>query len=129
MSLADAGVASLISMVWCIVIVRWIVVMVRHPMLGVGGCPRCLVVRFVNMLAVWAVTWTVWTELYQRAVTFGTLLSEPLCVVADDVTYQEGIGALGGTMCDCDGVVTVDRVVLVAMARLTVGGGVVGMVR
>ena len=35
---------------------------------------------------------------------FRTLLSEPLCVITDDMTYQEKIEALSGTICDIDDV-------------------------
>ena len=34
----------------------------------------------------------------------GTLLSEPLCVITDDMTYQEKIEALSGTIYDYDDV-------------------------
>ena len=45
--------------------------------------------------------------LYRRAVTVapvGTLPSESLCVVTDDMTYQERIEALSGTIYDHDDV-------------------------
>ena len=35
---------------------------------------------------------------------FRTLLSEPLCVIMDDMTYQEKIGSLSGTIYDYDDV-------------------------
>ena len=35
---------------------------------------------------------------------FGSLLSEPLCVITNDVTYQEKIEALSGTIYDYDDV-------------------------
>ena len=78
----------------------------RHPMSGVGGCLRFVTIRFGNVLAMWAATRIVWTEPYRKPVTstpFRTLLSEPLCVITDDMTYLE-IEALSGTMYDYDDV-------------------------
>ena len=61
-----------------------------------------------HLLTMWAVTRTVWTELYRRAVMInypvGTLSSEPLCVITDGMTYQEKIEALSGTIYDYDDV-------------------------
>ena len=92
------------SMVRCIVIVRWIVVIVRRPMLGVVRCPKFVMIWFVNMLTMWAATRTVWTRLFRRVVVIGTLSSEPLCVITDDITYREKIEALSGTIYDYDDV-------------------------
>ena len=56
----------------------------------------------------WAATRIVWTEPYLKAgdeYPFRTLLSEPLCVITDDMTYQDKIEALSGTIYDYDDVI------------------------
>ena len=68
--------------------VIWMVVVVSHSMSGVGGCPRFVTIRFGNVLAMWAVTRIVWTEPHYEY-PFRTLLSEPLWVIMDDMTYQK----------------------------------------
>ena len=66
-------------MVRCVVIVRWIVVIVRRPMLGVGRYPRFVTIWFVKCVGCDP-------DCVDRTVPkggddypVGTLSSEPLC--------------------------------------------------
>ena len=57
------------------------------------------------MLTMWAATRTVWTTVPEGRDDYpvGMLSSEPLCVT-DDMTYQEKIEAVSGTIYDYDDV-------------------------
>ena len=59
-----------------------------------------------------------------------TLPSEPLCVVTDDMTYQEKIEALSGTICmTMMTFVTIGRTILITMTHMTVRSCMVVMVQ
>ena len=75
------------SVIRCIVIVKWTVALECRPVLGVRGCVMFETIRFVEDGDDYPV---------------GTLPSEPLCVITDDMTYQEKIEALSGTIYDYD---------------------------
>ena len=69
-------------------------------MLGARRCLRFGVILFVSTLTMWAMTRIVLTAVPEGgdSCPVGKLPSEPLCVVTDDMTYQEQIEALSGTM-------------------------------
>ena len=59
--------------------------------------------------------------------SFGTLLSGPLCPVADDVTYWGGrLGALGGGGYDYEEGLTVSLASLITMTHRIMRSGVIG---
>ena len=59
----------------------------------------------------------------------GTLPSEPICVITDDMTYQEKIEALNGTIYDYDAVCEICWTILIMMNHTIVRSCVVSMVR
>ena len=61
-------------------VVRCVAAIVCRPIHGVRGCTKFVTIRVGNMLAMWAVIRIVWTSLFR------TLLSEPICVVTEDMT-------------------------------------------
>ena len=111
-------------------IVRCIAVIVCHPM--VSGDARVLgqfVCQYVNCVGCDP-------DFVDRTVPEGgddypvaTLSSEPICVITDDMTYQERMEALSGTIYDHNDVIDNQPGYFDYDDHVTMGNGVVGMIR